>query len=159
MVLNHYEMLGVEINATKAEIIDAYEKKKTEYKDELMLEKLRTAYYILTDDNRRKRYDRNKGFYKKISYRGIKGAGIKAMRFFLTVLDSICSFYWCFLFVIVIYAILYAFYNKIDFVTLIKSHTEEIVILLGLAAMDATLHFYIRRANRKLKNAYIEVKQ
>lgn len=163
LILNHYDLLGVGINAHTDEIIKAYEGKVCLCRDSLMKEQLDTAYYVLSDGVRRQRYDLSMGIhrYRKVPkvYRIAKGMA----RLVLTVADALLTFYWCFFFVVAAYGLSLAVYKlykeNSPIIAFMQAHKEEITILVGLALEDGLLHFYVRRANRKLKHYNWEIKE
>lgn len=156
-IVNNYELLSIPINATEDEVRAAYEQKMVRANKE-MSEKYKTAYYILTDPYRRQKYDLQLGIHKYRNVPRIYRVGKACARVILTILDAVCSFYWCLLVVIVLGVVGYKFYlyknqgiifEPFSFVTM---HQDEIIILGGFALMDLIGHFYIRRANRFLKH-------
>lgn len=156
-VVNHYELLQLPINATTEQIKAAYNE-KMEHATPAMAEQYKTAYYILTDPVRRQKYDLSLGFHKYRNVPVIYRIGKAIARMILTVLDALFSFYWCFLFVIIVAIAGFGIYKwktagvLPDIVTFCALHRYEIIMLAGFAAIDLLGHFYVRRANRYLKH-------
>lgn len=156
-VVNHYELLQLPINATTEQIKAAYNE-KIEYATPAMAEQYKTAYYILTDPVRRQKYDVSLGIHKYRNVPVIYRIGKAIARVILTVLDALFSFYWCFLFVIIVAIAGFGIYKwkntgaLPDIVTFCALHRYEIIMLAGFAAIDLLGHFYVRRANRFLKH-------
>jgi hypothetical protein len=128
-----------------------------------MKEQLDTAYYVLSDGVRRQKYDYAIGIhrYKTVPklYRFAKGMA----RLVLTAADALLTFYWCFFFVVAAYGTglaIYKLYKENNpIIAFMQAYREEITILVGLALEDGLLHFYVRRANRKLKHYNWEIKE
>ncbi len=156
-VVNHYELLQLPISATTEQIKAAYDE-KMEHATPVMAEQYKTAYYILTDQVRRQKYDLELGIHKYRNVPAIYRVGKAIARVILTVLDALFSFYWCFLFVIIVATIGFWIYKwktagaLPDIVAFCSKYRYEIEILAGFAAVDLLGHFYIRRANRFLKH-------
>lgn len=156
-VVNHYELLQLPINATTEQIKGAYNE-KMEHATPAMAEQYKTAYYILTDPVRRQKYDLSLGIHKYRNVPVIYRIGKAIARVILTVLDALFSFYWCFLFVIIVAIAGLGIYKwkttgvLPDIVTFGTLHRYEIIMLAGFAAIDLLGHFYVRRANRFLKH-------
>ena len=159
MLRNHYELLGVQLNASNDEIRAAYIKKITTETDTLMSEYIKTAYYVLKNPIRRQKYDLSLGIHKYRKVPGSYRVGKGIARGILTVLDFLFTFYWCVLLAIIlivtgIYIYKYKTTGTIDFsvVSFFIKYKDEVIILGGLALIDLLGHYYIRRANRLLKN-------
>ena len=156
-VVNHYQLLQLPINATTEQIKGAYNE-KMEHATPAMAEQYKTAYYILTDPVRRQKYDLSLGIHKYRNVPVIYRIGKAIARVILTVLDALFSFYWCFLFVIIVAIAGLGIYKwkttgvLPDIVTFGTLHRYEIIMLAGFAAIDLLGHFYVRRANRFLKH-------
>lgn len=164
MLQNHYELLGINYDADLSEIRSAYEEKIMSA-NELMSEKYKTAYYHLSDERRRQKYDRDIiGIhkYKKVSF--VKKFLKIFLRFILTILDVLCTFYWCLLVAIAISLLFYTAYNfyntgafypeQID----LMKYRSPCILALSIAVLDLLIHFPIRRANRFLKHYQWELK-
>lgn len=159
MLKNHYELLGLEINASDEQIKAAYREKIAKEDDSLMSEYIQTAYYVLKHPIRRQTYDLSIGIHKYKQVSKGKKAGKGIIRVILTALDYLCTFYWCVLLAIVLlvlanYIYTYYMYGTIEksIVSFLLEHKDEIIVLGGFAVFDFLVHYYIRRANRKLKN-------
>ena len=156
-VVNHYDLLQLPINATTEQIKGAYNE-KMEHATPAMAEQYKTAYYILTDPVRRQKYDLSLGIHKYRNVPVIYRIGKAIARMILTVLDALFSFYWCFLFVIIVAIAGFGIYKwktagvLPDIVTFCALHRYGIIMLAGFAAIDLLGHFYVRRANRFLKH-------
>lgn len=173
-VFNHYALLGVPPDATKEEIADAYKEKIINVSNELMSEKYKTAYITLSDDVRRYAYDKSIGIHRYRKVRLLFRAAKVIGRIILTLLDVICTFYWCFFIAVILASLIYVAVNvkpsegtgiykflllyKTDIYKFLLLYKEELNILLLFALEDLLMHFYIRRANRKLKAVNWEVK-
>lgn len=159
MLRNYYELLKVDYDATREDIIKAYQEKIRLCPDEIMEEKYRTAYYNLSDSGRRHKYDISLGIhkYKKVSC--LTRMAKVFFRVILTILDGVLSFWWCFVSVAIIAAVIYDYYiNKnFDLIRIYYQYSDESKILFLCSCIDLLIHFYIRRANRYLKNQKWEV--
>lgn len=160
MIQNSYEMLGINYDADHDAIYKAYSEKILCCDSDIMREKYKTAYYKLIDDERRYEYDISLGIhrYRKLGFirRGFKIVA----RIILTLIDAVMTFYWCFLWVLVVYTVGISYYQQhvIDVTSLLLRYSDEIYILFLFALMDLVLHFYVRRANRYLKHYKGEIK-
>jgi hypothetical protein len=163
LILNHYELLGVDVNANTEDIEKAYRGKLLSSRDRIIKEQFDTAYYVLSDDTRRQRYDEAIGIHRYRKVPPVYRIGKGLLRAALTVTDALFTFYWSFFFVVIAYGLgqaLYRLYTEdMSILAYIQEHKEEIIILVGLAMEDALLHFYVRRANRKLKHYNWEIKR
>lgn len=159
MLCNYYDLLKVGYDATQEDIIKAYREKMRLCQDEIMEEKYRTAYYNLSNARRRHKYDISLGIhkYKKVScFKRVIKVFFRAI---LTILDALLSFWWCFVCASIIAAVICDYYiNKnFDLIRICIKYSDESKILFLCSLLDLTLHFYVRRANRYLKNQKWEV--
>lgn len=154
MILNYYELLGLRYDAATEQISEAYHKKVAECKYDFMRQRYDTAYYNLIDDYRRFKYDQSIGLYRYRKHGKIYRISVILTRVVLTITDAFMTFYWCFLFVVIVYvcAELYLKTGSINLSMLGILYPDEIYILVLIALMDLVGHFYIRRANRFLKH-------
>lgn len=161
-VFNYYEILGLSYDATDEEIVAAYYN-KLKTGSCLMTDKYKTAYYILSNDTRRKKYDYSIGIrkYRRVCFtkRLIKVLA----RIILTLLDAFFSFFWCFLLVIIIYSIAAIIYRENHFsinllYDFIVCHDNETMLIAAIALIDVMTHYHIRRLNRRLKHYNWEVR-
>lgn len=163
MLQNHYELLNIKYDADLNEIRSAYEEKIMSA-NELMSEKYKTAYYHLSDESRRQRYDLSIGIhkYKKVSF--VKKLLKSFLRFVLTILDALCTFYWCLIIAVIIAVLVYVIYNFYNTGTFnpdqidVMKYKTECMLAFSIAVLDLVIHFPIRRANRFLKHYQWEVK-
>lgn len=169
-VANYYALLGVTPDATKEEVADAYYKKIINVSSDFMSENYKTAYIVLSDDVRRYSYDKSIGIhrYRKVglSIRAAKVIG----RIGLTLLDVICTFYQCFFIAVVMvnYFLKIMSIEETRYDTLLPLihdicdpfllNNEELILFMQISIAVHIIHFYIRRANRKLKAVNWEVK-
>lgn len=160
MIQNNYEILGVKYDADEDTIRRAYTEKMQNCSSELMREKYKTAYYKLMDGERRYNYDLSLGIhrYRKVGF--VRKLFRQVIRAFLTFTDALMTFYWCFLFVLVVYALGDYYYRNgvIEITALVQQYKDELYILALLAMLDALLHYYVRRINRYLKHYKWEVR-
>lgn len=156
LTVNHYNLLGVGIDATTEEIDKAYRTKTEKFMSGFMQENYKTAYYVLSDPCRREQYDLSLGIHK---YRKVPLIlkVIKAhARVLLTIMDALLTFYWCLLIVLLIYGGILIYMSQEEFLRavmqLLNQNHDLIIVLGGFAFADVVLHFYVRRANRFLKH-------
>ena len=173
-VLNYYELLDISYDATYDTIRAAY-KDKIVKSNGLLDENYKTAYYVLSNPVRRRKYDLRIGIHK---YRKV-GRIYKIMkalaRMVLTVLDAFFSFFWCFLLVVVCFVFVCVYVQNaaaldalnfsfewiktyagrlFDFILAYKLRVGIMVIIM---IADLVLHSRIRRTNRMLKHFKWEV--
>lgn len=165
MILNYYELLNVGAEATEQQIEEAHREKTMKCDSNLMKQRYDTAYYHLTDGKRRYEYDRSLGIHRYKKHGVFYRIMIRLIRFVLTLLDALMTFYWCFLVVVVCCSVCYSVYPVLTSGAVsisavasavseyVGKYVDEIYILSILALMDLTGHFYVRRANRYLKHA------
>lgn len=173
-IFDYYELLGVSPDATQEVIAAAYKEKIINVTNEFMSEKYKTAYITLSDDSRRYLYDKSIGIYKHRKGRLLVRMAKAIGRIILTLLDVICTFYWCFFIAVILACAIYVAVNVkqpeetgiYDFLLLYKAdiykflllYKEELKLLVLFALEDLLTHFYIRRGNRKLKAVNWEVR-
>ena len=162
MILNYYELLGVRYDADNDAIKAAYQVKILKA-DDNMTQLLNTAYMTLTDQKLRTKYDLSIGIhkYKKVPVALKAGKGFT--RIILTLLDAFLTWFWCFLFVIIIAAGGYALYKykvdgSFDYIYYLTKYKIIFIILGIISILDLIFHYYIRRINRKLKHYKWEIK-
>lgn len=167
-VANYYALLGVPPDATKEEIVDAYYKKIINVSSDFMSENYKTAYIVLSDDVRRYSYDKRIGIHK---YRKV-GLPIRMAkvigRIILTLLDVICTFYQCFFIAVIMVNLILKIMSIVDYDILLPLihdicepfllNKEKLIFFMQISIAVHIIHFYIRRANRKLKAVNWEVK-
>lgn len=155
---SYYELLEVSEYAEKEEIIEKYNKKLSSIATlNVDLEPYHTAYYILTDKERRAKYDQSIGIHSKRKspvYRAV----LNIARLVLSILDSLSVYSWCLVIAMLISGAAYYIYNNVLGYTeiIIDSTVISIYIysLIALALISVILwlfHPAIRRYNRKLK--------
>ena len=158
MILNYYELLGLEFSASESQINEAYEKKVEACRSSTMKQRYDTAYYYLSDDRRRYKYDQSIGIHRYRKHSFMFRLIVVLTRFILSLVDAVMTFYWCFLVVIIVFVIAAIYmrtgsvYEAFDVVSIVRKYHDETYILALLALIDLTGHFYVRRANRFLKN-------
>lgn len=166
LTANHYDLLGIGIDATTEEIAEAYRAKTEKFTNEYMHENYKTAYYVLSDPCRREQYDISLGLHKYRRVPGLLKVLKAAARVLLTTTDALLSFYWCALAVVFIYGIISVLQcchsSHMEFIAAAMKiwyrNQDLITVLTGFALIDMVLHFYIRRTNRLLKHFKWEYK-
>ena len=162
MIQNYYELLDIGFDASIKDIEVAY-KNKILKTDELMKEHLNTAYMTLIDDKRRRKYDLSLGIHKYRKVSPIKKVGKGLLRAFLTVMDAFLTWYWCLLFVLIAFSLGYVYYKGqksggFDYTYYLDKYRIVLIILGTVGVLDLIFHYYVRRANRKLKHFKWEIK-
>lgn len=159
MLRNYYELLKVGYDAAPDMIKKAYRDRMKLCSDDNLAEKYRTAYYNLFDSKRRHNYDISIGIHKYKKVSRLKRVAKTLAAFFLTLLDSLLSFWWCFALALIAIAIAYDYYNNknFDLIRIFLKYEDESRILFLCSLIDLVIHFYVRRANRYLKNFNWEV--
>lgn len=162
--VTYYELLGCSLNATTEEIKQCYTNKIYELTNQKVtdIENYRTAYFVLSDPDRRKEYDDSIGIVYRNHVPIFKRLLILMGRFILTILDMITEFIWSFLIVIILAfgVYCYTFYNRHKYFDIhdVISSIEPIYIFVSVGIIILSLFVYlfhptIRRLNRKLKYA------
>lgn len=162
--ITYYQLLGISPVANLEELEAAYQKKMLElsYQKVQNTEIYQTAYYTLSDENRRKAYDDSIGLLHKNKMPILKRMALMLGRLFFTLLDILAELVWSFVIVLLIALVCYGihYYNNND-VFLVKDILLSIKIeyiyvaalTLILSIVLYALHPRIRRTNRKLKHS------
>lgn len=159
---NLYEILGVSYDASIDEIKAAYREKMIK-SSPTMSERLKTAYYVLTDDDRRRRYDYQIGLRKYKQVKTYKKLMKGISRIFLTFLDVLFTFYKSFLIALCL-VLGWLAYEEDGYLSLktyqsmCMNYKMEMIVLFTIAVVCIPLHRYVRRLNRYLKHKTWEVR-
>ena len=162
--ISYYQLLDISPDATHDELEAAYQKKILELSHQKVTntEIYQTAYYTLSDVNRRKSYDDSIGLLHKNKIPLLKRMVLILGRLFFTLLDTLSELIWSFIIVLIIALIGYGihYYNTND-VFLIKDmllsidkvyfYVAALTIIFSLILY--VLHPRIRRTNRNLKHS------
>lgn len=161
-IINYYSLLGCDTNASTDEIKLAYDKKikYITYERVSDYENYQTAYYILSNPERRLNYDKQIGVTPSRHISFFTKLCMHLIRLILTILDCLAELYWSIIIVLNILTILYYIlhkYNAINIqkyidISLSNIQLLLIIVVIILSGIIITLiHPRIRKYNRILK--------
>jgi len=115
--ITYYELLDCPVNATAEEIKQLYEKKIFELATQKVtdLEMYQTAYYILSDATRRKKYDDSIGLLHKHKIPLLKRIMVILGRIICTLLDVLYELLLSFIIMLILFLLLF-YYNMCSIV-------------------------------------------
>jgi len=162
--ITYYQLLGISPFANKDELETAYQKKILELSRQKInnIEIYQTAYYTLSDPERKKAYDDSIGIRHKNKIPFLKRMALLSGRFIFTTLDILSELMWSFIVVLILalcsYGIHYyknnsSFDLRLMFESIDKIYYYITAITLVLSLILYLMHPRIRRINRNLKKS------